>query len=243
MRYLGLLFVLALGGCGETNKEVFARYAPRFAEKRAELRLLAQALPPPGVGLRFANHPPLEPKPVFVAGKAEEGNTDFLSVEELSDPDATPSFDLYLDNGLGRGLQWTGPKSPMSETALGERNKQIPHELDLALRTRYVVVVRSLVSAQAEAIDEKTFRGGARIFEALLFDLKAKQLQAAVAILAKPDEQVSYSYKVNRKDGQALESKERAMESAVQSAAWTSARQQLAPKLEQATGGAFRFDR
>lgn len=242
MRYLGLLFVLALCGCGEKNRDLLARYAPRFAEKRAELRALAQLLPPPGASLRFANQPPLSPKPVFIERQDEETNTDFLSVEELSDPDATPSFELYLSHGLSRGLQWTGPKNPMSETALGDRNKQLAHELDLALSTRYLVVVRSLIDVKAEAVNDKTFRGGGRIFEALVFDLQEKKLRAAVAILAEPDATVNYSYKVNKQGGQAMESKEAALERAVQSAAWTSARKQLGPKLEQATGGTFRFD-
>lgn len=242
MRYLGLLFVLAICGCGEKNRDILARYTPRFADKRAELSALARQLPPPGVSLRFTNQPPLAPKPVFIHGKDEETNTDFLSVEELSDPDATPALELYLSHGLSRGLQWTGPKNPMSETAMGDRNKQLAHELDLALSTRYLVVVRSLVDVKAEAVNDKTFRGGARIFEALVFDLQDKKLRAAVAVLAEPDATVNYSYKVSKQGGQALESKEAALERAVQSAAWSSARKQLGPKLEQATGGTFVFD-
>ena len=77
-------------------------------------------------------------------------------------------------------------RSPKSNVRVrpGERNKQRPHELDLALRNRYIVVVRSLISAQAEAVDEKTFRGGARIFEALLFDLQAQAPSYVPAQLA-----------------------------------------------------------
>lgn len=47
---------------------------------------------------------------------------------------------------------------------------------------------------------------------------------SAAHVLARhqPDKQVSYCYKVNRKDGQAMVSKERATEDAVQSVAWTS---------------------
>jgi hypothetical protein len=227
---------LTLAGCGESNEKTFRRLRPRFEAVRARLRAVAAAVPPPGA-LVDGTKPkaPLEPLPV-VDRRAGRANTELLTVEQLSDPDVTPTIDLGVSGDLLYGLRLTGDKCPMTPEERAQKSTRLAHDLEVALDARWVVALRIVEHEPPLALDDRAFRGGRVKVEATVFDLNAAQPAplAAVVVEARSSPTVDYVYKKG-------ENPRARLEAHAQSTLVQNARRALAEKLADATGGTFTF--
>lgn len=152
---------------GETTQDVIDRYRPRFEAVRRSLRTVAEKLPPAGGAPAEPGRANLSPPPVFDEVKPTKTNTLIVAPEQLVDPDAKVSHDLLLSSDLAFALAWTGPKNPMSDSALYDRAGGFGDTLERALAYRYVVVYRP---------------AGADGLEAFVFDLRSTNLVATTAV-------------------------------------------------------------
>ncbi len=241
---LGLVVAAGLGCSltgGETNAQVFARYAPRFEELRARLKTIAESLPQTG-SIDLPNRAgPLAPPPVFdVPG--EEFNTAFVMYEEALDPDVeieTPAnFTLRLDDAnLVTHLRWTGAASPMSSSALNSAARsELAGELERSLNLEYLVVVRTL-GYEPPVVAGDAYTGGRVSLEVFLVRFESGEVLAGFPVSAAPESEVMSHFREGTDDpterGAAF----------VYSSLWRNAREEVARKLTEFTGGKFEFER
>lgn len=219
---------LALAACGDTNRDVIAKYTPQFQTLRGDLKTMAASLPAPGAAVS-AKSADLTPKPVYDTVNGTF-NTAFISLEELDGE--KPAFDLILSSELGNALAWTGPRNPMAESALDESADGFDREFETALATPYVVLYRAAAYDPPRAVDDKTFEGGTVKLEAFVFSRADAKLAATCSIEAASATNVSYSYKKGE------DPKERLAAFAA-STLWQDALDILSRCLGETTGGVF----
>lgn len=219
---------LALAACGETNRDVIAKYAPQFETVRADLKKLAASLPPPGTATTGGDAA-LTPKPVYDSANGAF-NTAFLAVEELDG--AKPAYNLILSSELANALAWTGANNPMAESALDQSGGGFDKEFETALATPYVVFYRAAAYDPPRAVDDKTFEGGTVTLEAFLFARADGKPGATCVVSAASADSVSYSYK------QGEDPKER-LAAFASSTLWENTLDALSKCLAEATGGTF----
>ncbi len=227
-----VLAPLALAACGESNREVIAKYAPQFEPVRAELAAMAAGLPEPGSAVtgKLA-----DPTPVPVYDLANGAfNTAILPVEALADE--KPAFDLLIASELANALAWAGPKNPMAASALDETAEGFAEQFQAALATPVIVLYRTVGYDPPRAVDEKTFEGGTARVEAFVFVRAGAKLVATCAVDAASAEDISYSYKKG-------EDPSRRLEAFAASTLWENALRGLARCLADTTGGTFVFQR
>jgi hypothetical protein len=225
---------IACAGCGKTNKDIIIENRPRVDAKREQLRLIGQKLPAPGTGVDKGRLN-LSPLPVFDK-KKREYNTDFLGVEQLADADAKPAYDLILSGPLVDCLLWTGPKNPMSSSALTQSaSKDFARAFDEAVACRYAVAYRTLDHKKPVVVSEKSYHAGTLTLEVFVTDLEAKELLSTFRISARSAPIVEYVFKEG-------EDRTRAAEAWARSSLTMDARKQLAQALTERTGGTFVFD-
>jgi hypothetical protein len=234
LRTLLILFIVVAWGCGESSQDVINRNKDRFAAKRKEFQEIAALLrgqKADGAGVEPAA---IEPKPIYDA-KDKKFNTEIVMFEQLEDPDGKPAFDLRLSGNLLLCIQWTGPKNPMSESALRERAGQMTPWFDEAIGYRYLVVHRTAEYRPAQAQDAKNFRGGAVRLEGFVVDMNSKSVLATYTVSARSDSSVEYFHKHGEDPVSQLEA-------FAHSTLWTNARAEVGNALRVATGGTIILD-
>lgn len=226
------LLPAALAACGETNREVIARFKPQLDAAHAELKAMVATLPAPGSAVSGKLDEAL-PKPVYDVATGTF-NTAILAVEDLDD--VNPVFDLHLASDLGNSLAWSGPNNPMAESALDATVDGLDKEFETALATPIVIFYRAASYDPPRAVDEKTFDGGKVKLEAFVFARPGGKQVATCSIEAAADTNVSYSYK------QGDDPMERLVAFA-NSSMWEDALKTLSECLTATTGGTFVFQR
>ncbi len=233
-----ILLALCLNCGGETNRQVFKRYENPFAEKRQQFKKIAEMLP--ASGTMAANAPAsLSVKPVFNA-KNKSYNTEIVMYDQLLDPDTESKeqkrLDLLLSGDLLLGMKWTGPKNPMSESALDNSGGDLEQSLKKALAYRYLVVLRPAAFVAPVAVSESAYKPGVADIEALVVDLESNKVVCSCRFTASSASTVEYVYKAG-------ESRESRLEAFAYSTLYTEARQKLEKLLAETTGGEFVFER
>ena len=233
--FVGTIILAALcAGCRPTNRQLFGRYQGSFAVKRIQFKNIAQVLPPPG-SVNEITVADLSPKPIYDA-KTKTYNTEIVMADQLLDPDIVTQghdrFDLILGGDLLTCMQWTGPKNPMSESALDERSADMEPRLQRVLSYLYLVVVRPANFDPPVALDEKSFKGGSADLEVFIVDLLKNKVAGSFRFSAHSASQVHYSYKADQ-------SQKDQLQEFAYSSLFTDARQKMGPLLEKATGGHF----
>ena len=186
-RVCALALVVVCMGCrGETHRQLFKRYENQFAEKRQQFKNIAQMLPSPE-SLKGATAANLSPKPVYDA-KSNSYNTEIMMYDQLLDPDIQSQdhnrLDLLLSGDLLRCVQWTGPKNPMSESALDESAGDMEQTLKKALGFRYLVVLRPANFVAPAAVNESTYKPGMADIEGFVVDMESNSnLQITCALV------------------------------------------------------------
>lgn len=230
-----------LASCGPTNQEVISSFKDGFDAKRKQFTELAAKLPAPGNVAESGCQAPLDPLPVYDV-KAGTFNTEIVMAKQLLDPDVrlerTRDFDINLSDALLRGMMWTGPNNPMSESARDNTAVEtLKPELENALAYRYLVVNQPVSYTAPQAVDEKSFIQGTADVEGFLFDLQSGQLLCSFRYMAKTADTVHYEYKKDSDNPL-----ERA-EAFAYSTLWSSAREDAARILTQVTKGTFVLER
>ncbi len=232
------LLALSLNCGGETNRQLFKRYENQFAEKRQQFKKIADLLPAPGTitGNIPAN---LSVKPVFNA-KTKSFNTEIVMYDQLLDPDIESReqkrLDLLLSGDLLLGMKWTGPKNPMSESALDNSAGEMEQTFKKALACRYLIVLRPATFIAPVAVSESEYKPGVADIEALVVDLESNKVVGSSRFTASSANKVEYVYKQG-------ESRESRLEAFAYSTLYTEARQKLEKSLADMTGGEFVFER
>ncbi len=238
-RYMGaLVLAMICLSCGETNRQVFQRYEAQFAAKRDQFKKIAQMLPTSG-SVKGTMPAKLSPSPVYNV-KTDTYNTEIVMFDQLLDPDIESRdhnrLDLILAGDLLRCVQWTGPKNPMSSSALDQRAGNMEEQLKKALAIRYLVVVRPATYVAPTAVDENTYKPGMADIEVFITDMESNKVAGSFRYSAHSAAKVEYSYKKG-------ESQASRLEEFAYSSLFTDARDQLAKLLTQTTGGQFVFER
>ena len=234
--FLLLGCMIALAGCGPTNQDLVDQFSPGFAEMRTALQRVAGALPASVGGDQGVAQPP-DPQPVYKEGAEDIQNTDILMYDYLLDPETElrdqDQLDLRLSNYLRRLLQWTGPESPMSPSVLKKRAQEgLTEEFEQALQIRYLGVARVARYDPPVAVSEEVFTGGYAEVDGFLVDMTTQEVLCAFRITARPNDEVSYTYKEG-------ESKTEALENFAYSTLWTNARTAFVEKMTELCGGQF----
>lgn len=221
---LPVVFILQLG-CGPKVSEVFKKYEDDFKKKREQFQTIAKALSASGSPDAGKTCADMNPSIEFNQ-KTRKFNTEMVMFEQLSDPDLTPKMNIVPNSELLNGIQWTGPKNPMSPSVLGERAGDMEDRLKAALAYRYLVVSRLINLTEPVALDEKTYTPGKATVETIIVDLNNNQALCGFTVEAKSASAVSYSYKTN-------ESKQKQLENFAHSTLWEDARKQMLELLKQ----------
>jgi hypothetical protein len=229
-RLVTLCCLVACLGCGKTKQDVIDEYRGKMTPKREQL----QALAPKLAGVADKGRLNLSPVPAYDR-KNDTGNTEFVGVEQLQDPDATPAYDLYLSGKLLMCLQWTGPKNPMSASALDDSAGSLPRDFEDALATRYVVVLRTLDYQKPVVLGENSYKPGSLTMEGYLADLDKKEVLTSFRVSARSDDVVDYVYKEG-------EDRTKAAEEWAKSTLSKNVRKEIARALTERTGGTFVLD-
>ncbi|MEP6900873.1 MAG: hypothetical protein ABJA66_03925 [Actinomycetota bacterium] len=224
--YLLLLVITVFQfGCGPKVSEVFKKYEGDFKKKREQFQSIAKSLP--AKGSLNDSCPAMNPTIEFNE-KARQFNTEMVMFDQLSDPDTTPKMDIAPHGELLNGIQWTGPKNPMSSTVLNDRAGDMEARLKAALAYRYLVVSRVVNLTEPVALDEKTYTPGKTTVETFIVDLNNSQPLCSLVIEAKSASAVNYSYKEG-------ESKQKQLENFAHSTMWEDARKKMLDLLKQKT--------
>jgi hypothetical protein len=157
-------------GCDPKISTVLKKYEAPYREKREQLKKIANSLPPKG---SLGNSLPCkEINPAIgFDEKAKDFNAEILMFEQLIDPDTNPDWDLLLSGELLNSIQWTGPKNPLSESALGNNGESMEKTLSSALKYRYLVVNRVQAITPPVVKDKDNHTQGKVIVETFIIDL------------------------------------------------------------------------
>jgi hypothetical protein len=242
---VGLVLLTAAGaalwyftGTRDTNAIVLERYRERFAEQRAALKRIADALPAPGTVRADALPADLDPKPVFDTGN-QTFNTALLMAAYCDDPDrkltAPGEVDLFVvEDKFRTHLLWTGDRSPMAESARkAPAQADLVPQLERSLALRYLVVPRPVRYDPPRATGDKAFAGGELDLEVFLVELRTEKVLGATRRTFRPDPQVMVTF---RRDGNANESAEAFVYSNLMDKVRTEVPAALARGGSQATG-------
>ena len=133
-----LVILISQLGCGAKVSDVLTKYQGDFKKKREQFQTIAHALPVRATEKPCAGMNP----PIAFNENTKQYNTEILMFEQLLNPDAEPQFDMHLSRDLLNGIQWTGPKNPLSPSLLNNRGANMEKSLKAALDYRYLVVNR-----------------------------------------------------------------------------------------------------
>jgi hypothetical protein len=222
---------------GPTNQQVIEEYKPKFVAKRGQLKKIAANVPPLGSVTKNEGRQDLNPRPVHNR-QTREYNTEIMMAEHLTDPDAKlqpERFELHGGWHLRDALLWTGPKNPMAESALRASGTGLREDLEKALATNYLVVIRTVRYDRPVAIDTRRYRGGNLDLEGFVFDLRNDNPLGSFRISARPNNLVDYVYRKGEDQMQQAEN-------FIHSTMWSNARKEAVQALSQVTGGVFNFD-
>lgn len=230
-----LLSMLPLAACGKTNAEAFKELAPAYADARATLKTLAGV-----VGGEVTENRGLEGA-VYDERDDLQTTMMMLMPEQLEDPefrvaagDANRTFDPIAGGIYEHCLAWTGPKNPMSASALGNRDgDEMLKKCDLK-RLRTVVVVKTLASNAPQLVEEGKFIGGQALMEVTAIDWASQKALTRFRVEGLPAEHVEYRVKPG-------ESKAAEAAKSVHSTMWSDARKKLFAELR-ARGAVVRKD-
>jgi hypothetical protein len=168
---LGVSLVLFMQfGCGPKISTVLKKYEAPYREKREQLKKIADSLPPKGSLGDNLSCKEINPAISFDE-KAKDSNAEILMFEQLTDPDNNPDWDLLLSGELLHSIQWTGPKNPLSESALGNNGESMEKTLSSALNYRYLVVDRVKELSPPVVKDKDNYTQGKVIVETFIIDL------------------------------------------------------------------------
>lgn len=227
MKRISYLLVLAILvcqiGCGPKVSEVFKKYEGDFKKKREQFQTIAGSLSSKGSQGTGNNCADMNP-PIEFNEKTRQFNTEMVMFEQLADPDTKPKMDIAPKGELLNGIQWTGPKNPMSPSVLDERAGDMESRLKAALAYRYLVVSRLINLIEPVAMDEKTYTPGKATVETSIVDLNNNQPLCSFVIEAKSASAVNYSYKSDQ-------SKQKQLETFAHSSLWEDARTQMLDML------------
>lgn len=190
--------------------------------------------------------PNLSPKPVYSAKNAESNNIEIVMYDQLLDPDIRSDgnnrrLDLLLAGNLLTGMQWTGPKNPMSSSVLDKSSRDTDTEQTLkrGLSEQYLVVLRPVSFVAPVATDESTFRPGIADIEGFIVNLPDQKVAGSLRYSAQSADRVEYS----AKKGDNTATRQSQLEEFAYSSLYEDARKKLKALLEQTTGGSFALDR
>ncbi len=221
--FLLIIFIFQIG-CGPNVSDVLKKYEGDFKKKREQFQSIAKSLP--AKDSQHAGKSCVDMNPTIEFNeKTKQYNTEMVMFEQLSDPDTTAKMDISPSSDLLSGIQWTGPKNPMSPSA-NYRADDLEERLKAALAYRYLVVNRVTNLVEPVARDEKTYTGGKATVETFIVDLTNNQPLCSFVIEAKSASTVDYSYK----EGQ---SKQKQLEVFAHSTLWEDARKQMLDWLKQ----------
>jgi len=237
------LAILMTGCAGESNRKLFQRYEAQFSAKREQFKKIAGILPPAG-SVKEASSASLSPKPVYDAKNSASNNTEIVMYDQLLDPDISSDgnnrrLDLLLSDVLLNAIRWTGPKNPMSGSALDRHNPDMEQTLKQALNERYLVVIRPVSFVAPVAIDEGTFKPATADIEGFVVDLSGDKVVGSFRFSAHSASTVQYTTK--KSDNSATRQSQ--LEEFAYSSLYVEARNKLKPLLEQTTGGSFTLER
>jgi hypothetical protein len=222
---LVLLCTLLATGCQKTNREVLDAAKPAWATVRASLPALQQ----------LVRDAPAEGKLdglSWVEADASKSNVSFIIADQLQDPDVEldegqqlSRLDLHAGGSFLNCLRWTGPRNPMSQRAMNERNgDSIRAECAEGLATKYLVVLDTISSTLPQLTGEGLFAGGEATVRVTVVDRLAPKSLVTFVVEGKPGEKVRYEVRPG-------EEQEARLARAVHSSMWTDAQAQIYERL------------
>jgi hypothetical protein len=221
MRLSLLVILISQLACGAKVSDVLTKYQGDFQKKREQFQTIARALPAKATEKPCAGlNPPIE-----FNDNTKRHNTEVLMFEQLLDPDAKPQFEMNLNRDLLFAIQWTGPKNPLSPSALNNSGSNMEKNLKAALDYRYLVVSRVLDLKESTAVNEHTYTPGRVTLDVFVVNLANNQTVCSFSLQAQSAAETSYYYK---KD----ESKQERLEAFAHSSMWQDARQKLIAGLK-----------
>jgi hypothetical protein len=221
-----LVILIAQLGCGPKVSDVLSKYEGDFKKKREQFQTIAHALPSTAAEKPCASLNP----PIQFNENTKQYNTEMLMYEQLLDPDAKPPFDIRLNGDLLTAMKWTGPKNPLSPSALNNSGSEMEKSLKAALDCRYLVVNRVTDLKNPIAVNEQTYTPGQVALAVSVVDLANNETVCSFTLQAQSAAATSYYYKSG-------ESKQERLEEFAHSSMWEDARQKLIAKLKQTAGG------
>ncbi len=221
-----LVVALLLCGCGKTNAAAIEELKPVYAEVREKLKRLEPLTRP------------LDDVEGKVAGTyddhdAVKSTLVMFMPEQLTDPDFKPVYgELTLFDPVGGAyfgycLTWTGPKNPMGDSAMGNREgDDLKKKCESAARPKTLVVVRTLASVTPKLVEDGKFIGGRAEIGVTAIDWASGTVTARFQVNGEPDATVNY--KVRPGESKAFEAAK-----SVHSSMWVNARKKLFDELAQ----------
>ncbi len=224
---IAAFIALVASGCQQTNQQALEAAKPAWVSVRASLPALAALVGVPSEGrLEGVSWVELDPS---------ASSATFLTREQLADPDAEldeehahlANLDVHAGGDFLHCLNWTGPRSKMSSTALKERaGDRLSMECQLALQTQYLIVLEQLASTPPVLTSEGVFEGGEAIARVTVIDRLATKVLGSFSVEGKPGQLVRSESKPGE-DGAVR------LTAAVHSTMWTHARQQIFERLRE----------
>jgi hypothetical protein len=137
---------------------------------------------------------------------------------------------MHLSRDLLNGIQWTGPKNPLSPSVLNNRGSNMEKSLKAGLDYRYLVVNRVVDLKNPIAVNEQTYTPGRATLDVFVINLANNETICGFSLQAQSAAETSYYYKKG-------ESKQERLESFAYSTMWEDARQKLIAGLKKTSGG------
>ncbi len=238
-RHLGLVLVALAAACGPSSRDVFEEYSEKFAAMRETLREIHGALPPAGGPAAPGGLTGLDPRPAYDEA-AKTGNTEIVMDWQLLEPGASKGerMDLLLGGRLLTYAEWAGPDTPMSDRmAASSADGSFRGELEGALQTRYLVVVRTAAyDAPRVDLEREEYYGGSATMEVFLFDLPEEKLLGSIRFEAVAKGDIEYRYTEGGED------REERAGAWARSRIWETAREMVCDRLARETGGTFQLE-
>ncbi len=218
---------LALVACGTTNRDAIEHLRSDYAAERTRLAGFVALLPPSPTVTNptfAAFSPPLVWGDV-ARGEAAGTNAAFFSYGQLASPDVHPidrGPDVVMSSELVDCLRWTGPRSPMSESALGNRDgDQLEARCRAALAVPYLVVLRPGVFQAPIATSPETYAPGVLSMDVIVLDHASGRVIATARVVGTSAPRVEYVYEEGSDPAEALSR-------FAYSSLWSSVRQAIA---------------